>query len=137
MAAEAVWTAPSEEEATADGATVGSARGMADEMAVDSAGRTSRAGELAVAEAAEGPSKQGPAGDEVTIGACGLGKAAGTTVDAEGSSKVVAPGSRRANRALIGAFTSSGASEDEPFWYGGSSSLETSTTAGCRRRECR
>jgi hypothetical protein len=106
-------------------------------MAVDSAGRTSRAGELAVAEAAEGPSKQGPAGDEVTIGACGLGKAAGTTVDAEGSSKVVAPGPRRANRALIGAFTSSGASEDEPFWYGGSSSLETSTTAGCRRRECR
>jgi hypothetical protein len=68
-----------------------------------------------VAEAVEGPSRQGPAGDEVTIGACGLGEAAGTTVDVEGSSKVVAPGSRKVIKALIGAFTSSGTSEDEPF----------------------
>jgi hypothetical protein len=106
-------------------------------MAIGFAGRTSRAGESAAAEAVEGPSKQGPAEDGVMIGACGLGKAAGITADAEGSSKVVAPGSRRAIRALIGAFTSSGASEDEPFWHGGSSPLETSTTAGCKRRECR
>jgi hypothetical protein len=106
-------------------------------MAIDSAGRTSRAGDSAVVEAVEGPSKQGPAGDKVTIGACGLGEAAGTTADAEGSSKVVAPGSRRAIRALIGAFASSGASEDEPFWHGGSSPLETSTTAGCKRRKRR
>jgi hypothetical protein len=110
---------------------------MADEMAIGFVGRTSRAGESAVAEAVEGPSKQGPAGDEDTIGACGLGEAAGTTADAEGSSKVVAPGPRRVIRALIGAFTSSGAPEDEPFWHGGSSPLETSTTAGCKRRERR
>jgi hypothetical protein len=106
-------------------------------MAIDFAGRTSRAGESAVVEAVEGPSRQGPAGDEVTIGACGLGEAAEATADAEGSSKVVAPGSRRAIRALIGAFTSSGASEDEPFWHGGSSPLETCTTAGCKGRERR
>jgi hypothetical protein len=106
-------------------------------MAIGFVGRTSRAGESAVAEAVEGPFKQGPAGGEDTIGACGLGEAAGTTADAEGSSKAVAPGSRRVIRALIGAFTSSGAPEDEPFWHGGSSSLETSTTAGCKRRERR
>jgi hypothetical protein len=106
-------------------------------MAIGFAGRTSRVGESAVAEAVEGPSKRGPAGDEDTIGACGLGEAAGTTADAEGSSKVIAPGSRRVIRALIGTFTSSGAPEDEPFWHGGSSSLETSTTAGCKRREHR
>jgi hypothetical protein len=106
-------------------------------MADGFAGRASRAGESAVAEAVEGPSKQGPAGDEVTIGACGLGKAAGTTADAEGSSKVVAPGSQRVIKALTGAFTSSGTSEDEPFWHGGSSPLETSTTAGYKRRERR
>jgi hypothetical protein len=106
-------------------------------MAVGSAGRASRAGESAVAEAVEGSSKQGPTGDEVTTGACGPGEAAGTTADAEGSSKIVAPGSRRVIKALMGASTSSGTSEDEPFWHGGSSPLETSTTAGYERREHR
>jgi hypothetical protein len=104
-------------------------------MAIGSAGRTSRAGESAVAEAGEDPSKQGPTRDVVTTGACRLGEAARTTADAEGSSKIVAPGSRRVIKALIGASTSSGTSEDEPFWHGGSSPLETSTTAGYKRRE--
>jgi hypothetical protein len=120
---------------TADGVAVGSAGATADEMVIGSAGRTSRAGESAVAEVGEGPSKQGPTRDVVTTGACRPCEAAGTTADAEGSSKIVAPGSRRVIKALIGASTTSGTSEDEPFWHGGSSPLETSTTAGYKRRE--
>jgi hypothetical protein len=90
-----------------------------------------------VAEAVEGPSKQGPAGDEVTIGACGPGEAVGTTADVEGFSKIVAPGSRRVIMALMGAFMSPGTSEAEPFWHGASSPLETSTPAGYKRRKYR
>jgi hypothetical protein len=135
VATEATWIAPPEGEAIADGAAVSSTGATADEMAIGSAGRTSRAGESAVAEAGEGPSRQGPTRGVVMVGACRPGEAAGTTVDAEGSSKIVAPGSRRVIKALMGASTSSGTSEDEPFWHGGSSPLETSTTAGYKKRE--
>jgi hypothetical protein len=135
VAAEATWTAPPEGEATADGVAVGPTGATPDAMAIGSTERTSCAGELAVAEAGEGPSRQGPTRDVVTTGACRPGEAAGTTADAEGSSKIVAPGSRRVIKVLIGTSTSSGTSEDEPFWHGGSSPLETSTTAGYKRRE--
>jgi hypothetical protein len=129
VAAEAMWIAPPEGEATADGAAVGFTEATADEMAIGSAERTSRAGESAIAEAGEGPSRQEPT-------TCRPGEAAGAAANAEGSSKFVAPGSRRVIRALMGASTSSGTSEDEPFWHGGSSPLETSTTAGYKKREC-
>jgi hypothetical protein len=124
-----MWIAPPEGEATADGAAVGFTEATADEMAIGSAERTSRAGESAIAEAGEGPSRQEPT-------TCRPGEAAGAAANAEGSSKLVAPGSRRVIRALMGASTSSGTSEDEPFWHGGSSPLETSTTAGYKKREC-
>jgi hypothetical protein len=135
VAAEATRIAPPEGEATADGAAVGSTEATADEMAIGSAGRTSRTGESAIAEAGEGPSKQGPTRGIVATGACRPGEAVRTAVDAEGSSKIVAPGSRRVIKALMGASTSSGTSEEEPFWHGGSSPLETSTTAGYKKRE--
>jgi hypothetical protein len=125
VAAEATRIAPPEGEATADGAAVGSTEATADEMAIGSAGRTSRTGESAIAEAGEGPSKQGPTRGIVATGACRPGEAVRTAVDAEGSSKIVAPGSRRVIKT----------SEEEPFWHGGSSPLETSTTAGYKKRE--
>jgi hypothetical protein len=112
---EARWATPPEEEATADELAVGSAGATADEIAVGSAGCASHAGRSAVAEAVDGPSRQGPTRDAVTTGSCGPGKAAGTSADAEGPSRIAAPGSRRVIKALTGASTSSGTSEDEPF----------------------
>jgi hypothetical protein len=129
VAAEAAWIAPPEGEATADGAAVGFTEATADEMAIGSVERTSRAGDSTIAEAGEGPSRQEPT-------TCRPSEAAGVAADAEGPSKSVTPGLRRVIRALMGTSTSSGTSEDEPFWHGGSSPLETSTTAGYRKREC-
>jgi hypothetical protein len=120
---EARGATPPEEEATAD------------EVAVGSAGCVSRAGRLAVTEAMDGLSIEGLTRDEVTTSSCEPGKAAGTSADAEGSSRIAARGSRRVIKALMGTSTSSGTSEDEPFWHRGSSPLEMSTTAGCRGRE--
>jgi hypothetical protein len=128
VVAEAIWIAPPEGEATADGVAVSSPEATADEMAIGSVERTSRAKESAIAGAGEGPSRQGPT-------TCRPGEAAGAAADTEGPSKFVTPGSRRVIKALMGASTSSGASEDEPFWHGGSSPLETSTTAGYKKRE--
>jgi hypothetical protein len=101
---------------------------------VGSAGGTSRAMGSAVAEAVDYPSRQGPIRDAATTGSRGPGEATGTSTDAEGPSRTAAPGSRRVIKALMGASTSFGTSEDEPFWHGGSSPLETSTTAGYRGR---
>jgi hypothetical protein len=75
-----------------------------------------------------------PGKDAATTGSRGPGEATGTSTDAEGPSRFATPGSRRVIRALLGASTSFGTSEDEPFWHGGSSPLETSTTAGYRER---
>jgi hypothetical protein len=108
VAAEAIWIAPPEGGVAADGAAVSFTEATADEMAIGSAERTSRAGESAIAEAGEGPSRQEPT-------TCRPGEAAGAAADAEGPSKFDAPGSRRVIRAMMGASTSSGTSEDEPF----------------------
>jgi hypothetical protein len=72
---------PPEEEATAD------------EVAVGSAGCVSRAGRLAVTEVMDGLSIEGLTRDAVTTGSCGLGEAARTSADAEGSSRIATPGS--------------------------------------------
>jgi hypothetical protein len=126
---------PPEEEVAADEIAVGSAGATADGIAVGSAGLASRAGESAVAEAVDGPSREGLTGDTVTTGSRGPGEAAGTSADAEGPFKAAALGSRRVIKALMGTSTSSGTSEAKPCWQGSSSPLETSTTTGCRGKE--
>jgi hypothetical protein len=131
---EARGATSSEEEATAGEAADGSVGATADETAVGSAGGTPCAMGSAVAEAVDDPSRQGPIRDAATIGSRGPGEATRTSTDAEGPSRTAAPGSWRVIKALMGASMSVGTSEDEPFWHGGSSPLETSTTAGYRGR---
>jgi hypothetical protein len=70
---EARGAAPPEEEAATD------------EVAIDSAGRVSRAGTSAVTEAMDGLSIEGLTRDAGTTGSCGPGEAARTSADAEGS----------------------------------------------------
>jgi hypothetical protein len=135
MTVEARGATSLEEEATADEIAVGSAGATTDEIAVGSAGCVSHAGRSAVAEAVDDPSREGLTRDAVTTGSCEPGEAAGTSTDAEGPSRIVASGSRRVIRALMGTSTSSGTSKAEPCWRGGSSPLETSTTTGCRGKE--
>jgi hypothetical protein len=118
------------------GATSPEEGATANEIAVGSARCVSRAGRSAVAKAVDGPSKGGLTIDAVTTGSCEPGEAAGMSTDAEGPSRTVASGSRRVIKALMGTSTSSGTSKDKPCWRGGSSPLETSTTTGCRRKEC-
>jgi hypothetical protein len=77
MMVEARGATSLEEEATADEIAVGSAGATADEIAVGSAGCVSRAGRSAVAEAVDGPSREGLANDAVTTGSYEPGKAAG------------------------------------------------------------
>jgi hypothetical protein len=89
-----------------------------------------------VAEVVDGPSREGLTSDAVTTSSYEPGEAAGTSTDAEGPSRTVASGSRRVIRALMGTSTSSDTSKAEPCWRGGSSPLETSTTTGCRGKEC-
>jgi hypothetical protein len=128
VAAEAAWIAPPEGGATADGAAVGFTEATADEMAIGSVGRTSRAGESAtadetaigsvgrtsragesaIAEAGKGPSRQ----ESMT---CRPSEAVGAAADAEGPSESVTPGLQRVIKALMGTSTSSGVSTDEPF----------------------
>jgi hypothetical protein len=124
----------SEEAATAGETADGSAGATADETAIGPTGGTSRAGGSAIAEAVDDPSRQRPMRDAASTGSRGPGEATGTSTDAEGLARFAAPGSRRVIRALLGASTSFGTSKDEPFWHGGSSPLETSTTAGYRGR---
>jgi hypothetical protein len=126
MTVEARGATSPEEGATADEIAVGPAGATADEIVVGSAGCVSRAGRSAVAEAVDGPSREGLTSDAVTTG---------SSTDAEGPSGTVASGSRRVIRALMGTSTSSGASKAKPCWRGGSSPLETSTTTGCRGKE--
>jgi hypothetical protein len=85
---EARGATPPEEEATADEIAVGSAGAIADEITVGSTGCASRAGRSAVAEAVDGPSREGLTRGAVTTGSCGLGEAAGTVADAEGPSRL-------------------------------------------------
>jgi hypothetical protein len=118
------------------GATSPEEGAIVDEMAVGSARCVSRARRPAVAKAVDDPSRGGLTIDAVTTGPCEPGEAAGTSTDAEGPSRTVASGSRRVIRALMGTSTSSGTSEAKPCWRGGSSPLETSTTTGCRGKEC-
>jgi hypothetical protein len=90
---EAREATPPEEEAAADEVAVGFAGATADEIMVCSAGCASRAGRSAVAEAVEGPSREGLTRDAVTTGSRGPGEAAGTLADAEGPSRTAASGS--------------------------------------------
>jgi hypothetical protein len=87
MTIEARGATSPEEEATADEIAVGSAGATADEIAVSSAGCVSRAGRSAVAEAVDGPSREGLTRDAITIGSCVPGGVAGTLADAEGPSR--------------------------------------------------
>jgi hypothetical protein len=114
---------PPEEGATADEVTVGSGRCV------------SHAGRSAEAKAVDGPSRGGLTIDAVTSCSCEPDEVIGTSTSTEGPSRIATPGSRRVIKALMGASTSSGTSEDKSFWRGGSSPLETSTTTGCRGRE--
>jgi hypothetical protein len=109
---------------------------IADEIAVGSAGCVSHAGRSAVAKAVDGPSRGGLTIDAVTTGSYEPGEVAGTSTDAEGPSRTIASGSRRVIKALMGTSTSSGTSKAKPCWRGGSFPLETSTTTGCRGKEC-
>jgi hypothetical protein len=84
---EARGATPPEEEATADDIAVGSAGATADEIAVGSAGCVSRAGRSVVAEAVDGPTREGLTRDTVTTGPCVPGEAARTSADAEGPSR--------------------------------------------------
>jgi hypothetical protein len=75
---------------------------------IGSVGRTSRAGESAIAEAGKGPSRQ----ESMT---CRPSEAVGAAADAEGPSEFVTPGLQRVIKALMGMSTSPGVSTDEPF----------------------
>jgi hypothetical protein len=108
VAVEAAWIAPLEGGAAADGAAVGLTEAIADETAIGSVGRTSRAGESAIAEAGKGPSRQ----ESMT---CRPSGAVEATADAEGPPESVTPGLQRVIRALMGTSTPSGVSTDEPF----------------------
>jgi hypothetical protein len=118
------------------GATSPEEGATADEIVVGSARCVSRTGRSTVVKTVDGPSRGGLTSDAVTTGSCEPGEAAGTSTDAEGPSRTVASGSRRVIRALMGTSTSSGTSKAKPCWRGGSSPLETSTTTGCRGKEC-
>jgi hypothetical protein len=89
-----------------------------------------------VAEATAGLSREEPMIDAATTGSCRSCGVTGASISVEGPSRAVGSGSRRVIRALIGTSTSSGTSEAGSFWHGGSSSLETSTTTGCKKRKC-
>jgi hypothetical protein len=128
---------------TAGGAKVGSGEvtfseegAAAGEAAAGSGRRVSCEERLAVAEAMDGPSRGELMTDAATTGSCKPGEVIGMITSVKGHSRAVGSGSRRVIRALIGTSTSSGTSEVEPFWRGGSSPLETSTTTGCEKREC-
>jgi hypothetical protein len=112
-----------EEGATDDETTVGFGRCV------------SRAERLVVVKTVDGPSRGVLVIDVATIGSRESDEVTGISTSVEGLSRTVASGSRRVIRALTGASTSSGASEAESFWRGGSSPLETSTMMGCRGRE--
>jgi hypothetical protein len=81
MTVEARGATSPEEEATVDG------------IAVGSAGCVSRAGRSAVAEAVDGPSREGLTRGAVTAGSRVPGEVAGTSADAEGPSRTAASGS--------------------------------------------
>jgi hypothetical protein len=108
----------------------------ADEAAVGSGRCVSYEERLAVAEVMDGPSREELMTDAATTGSCKSGEVTGTLISVEGPSRAVGSGSRSIIRALIGTSTSSGTSEAESFWCGGSSPLETSMTTGCKKREC-
>jgi hypothetical protein len=92
VTAEARGATPLEEEVTANEIAVGSAGAIVDEITVGSAGCASRAGRSAVAEAVDGPSREGLTRGTVTTGSCGPGEVAGTVADAEGPSRTAASG---------------------------------------------
>jgi hypothetical protein len=108
---------------------------IADETTVGSGRSVSRAERSVVVKTVDGPSRGELVIEVATIGSHESDEVTGTSTSVEGLSRTVASGSRRVIRALTGASTSSGTSEAESFWRGGSSPLETSTTTGCRGRE--
>jgi hypothetical protein len=118
------------------GATSSEEGATADEIAVGSGRCVSRAGRSAVAKAMDGPSRGGLMIDAVTTGSCEPGEVAGMSTNAEGPSRTVVSGSRRVIKALMDTSTSSGTSKAKSCWRGSSSPLETSTTTGCRVKEC-
>lgn len=107
----------------------------ADETIVGSGRHVSRAERLAVAKAVDGSSRGELVIDAATTGSCKPSEVTGTSTSVEGPSRTVVSESWRVIRALMGTSTSSGTSEAESFWRGGSSPLEMSTTTGCREKE--
>jgi hypothetical protein len=108
---------------------------IADETTVGSGRCVSRAERLVVVKAVDGPSRGELVIDAATTGSRESSEVTGTSTSVEGPSRTVVSGSRRVIRALMGASTSSGTSEAESFWHGGSSPLEMSMTMDCRGRE--
>jgi hypothetical protein len=123
MGEEAGGVTSLEEGATADETTIGSGRSV------------SRAERSVVVKTVDGPSRGELVIDVAMIGSRESDEVTGTSTSVEVLSRTIASGSRRVIRALTGASTSSGITEVESLWRGGSSPLETSTTTGCRGRE--